>query len=361
MNSFGRFFRITTFGESHGCGIGVIIDGCPAGLKISTDFIQNQLDRRRPGQSSLTSPRKEPDKVQILSGLERNITTGAPIALYIANTDIKQTDYKQFENVPRPSHGDFTFRIKYGIMSSSGGGRYSARETAARVAAGAVAEILLKELFSIEIVAWTSQIGPLSADSSFEEEHITRKDVDLSPVRCPDKNVSDKMVSLIENVRNIGDSIGGIVTCKCTNVPAGLGDPVFYKLNALLAWAMMTIPAAKGFEIGSGFKSALMKGSEHNDIFIKKTDGKLGTAKNNSGGIQAGISNGEPIIFRVAFKPPATIAINQKTVDYDGNIVELEGKGRHDPCVVPRAIPIVEAMAAIVLADAAIANRGSKL
>lgn len=351
-NTFGTIFRVTTFGESHGPTLGAVIDGCPSLIPISEKEIQKQLDRRRPGQSILTSQRKEADKVNILSGVERGLTTGAPIALMIANLDARAADYKRFVSAPRPSHADLTYLLKYGILSSSGGGRASARETVSRVAAGAIAEKLLAVRHGVKIIAWVSAVGNIIAPDLVGKTP-TRAQIDKSAVRCPDKETAEEMEMEIESARQTGDSVGGVVTCLCLGVKAGWGEPVFDKLSALLAHAMLTIPAAKGFEIGSGFAAAKMRGSEHNDLFIKKGKG-LGTLTNNSGGIQGGISNGEPIYFRVAFKPTATIAKEQETADFTGKLVKLAGKGRHDPCVVPRAVPIVEAMAALILADAAL-------
>lgn len=351
-NTFGTIFRVTTFGESHGAALGAVIDGCPALIPISEKEIQTQLDRRKPGQSSLTSQRKETDKVRILSGVEKGITTGAPIALLIRNTDAHAADYKRFSSAPRPAHADLTYLLKYGIASAGGGGRASARETAARVAAGTVAEKLLSVRHGVQIVAWVSAVGNIIAPDLVEKAP-TRALVDKFAVRCPDKQAAKEMTVEIENARDCGDSVGGIVTCLCLGAKAGWGEPVFDKLSAMLAHAMLSIPAARGFEIGRGFAAAQMRGSEHNDLFIKKGK-RLGTVTNNSGGIQGGISNGEPIFFRVAFKPTATIAMEQKTSDYNGQLVKLSGQGRHDPCVVPRAVPIVEAMTALVLADAAL-------
>lgn len=351
-NIFGTRFRVTTFGESHGAALGAVIDGCPSLIPISEKEIQSQLDRRKPGQSKLTTPRKEADRVRIISGVEGGLTLGSPIALLIENTDARAEEYGNFKNIPRPSHADLTYFLKYGILPSSGGGRASARETAARVAAGAIAEKLLAFRHSVQITAWVSSVGQIKAPDLIETAP-SRKQVDQSAVRCPDAKAAKAMEVEIEKARDGGDSVGGIITCLCRSVPAGWGEPVFDKLHALLAHAMLSIPAAKGFEIGSGFAAARMRGSEHNDLFIKKGE-RLGTVTNNSGGIQGGISNGEDIYFRVAFKPTATIAMEQKTSDYNGQLVKLSGKGRHDPCVVPRAVPIVEAMTALVLADAAL-------
>ena len=351
-STFGTIFTVTTFGESHGKGVGAVVDGCPPRMELSEKDIQPQLDRRRPGQSAVTTPRDEADAVTILSGVENGLTLGTPIALLVANRDQKPGDYKEMLHIPRPSHADYTYQMKYGVRASSGGGRSSARETIGRVAAGAIAEKFLRERFGVHIVAWVSSVGPVDAPD-LAETTLKRADVDQSIVRCPDPASAAKMESVIGDVRAANDSIGGVITCVCRSVPAGLGEPVFDKLEAKLAQAMLSIPSTKGFEIGSGFAGARMRGSAHNDPFVKKGGG-LGTATNWSGGVQGGISNGMPIVFRVAFKPPATISLPQKTVDFDGNPAVLEAKGRHDPCVVPRAVPIVESMAALVLADLAL-------
>jgi chorismate synthase len=351
-SSFGTLFRITTFGESHGQGVGVVIDGCPPKLPLDETDIQPQLDRRRPGQSKLTTARKEADRVSILSGVQRGKTLGTPIALTVKNRDQRPKDYDRMRAVPRPSHADYTYQMKYGIRALSGGGRASARETVGRVAAGAVAEKYLSERYGIEIVAWVSAVHTIEAPAP-DLTSFSRREVDRSPVRCPDLRTSEKMQNAIIEAQETGDSLGGIITCVCRNVPAGLGEPVFDKLEALLAQAMLSIPATKGFEIGSGFAASRMRGSAHNDVFVKK-GALLGTATNYSGGVQGGISNGEPIILRVAFKPPATIRLAQKTVDFEGNDIVLEATGRHDPCVIPRAVPIVESMAALVVADLAL-------
>jgi chorismate synthase len=357
-SSIGTVFRVTTFGESHGKGVGAVIDGCPPGLALSEKDIQPQLDRRRPGQSRLTTDRDETDRVTILSGVENGRTLGTPVALCVANRDQKPGDYASMQSIPRPSHADYTYQIKYGIRASSGGGRSSARETVGRVAAGAIAEKFLFEDYGVEIVAWVSSVGTITA-SQIDETRITRKQVDETVVRCPNKQDADLMVQSITEAKEAKDSLGGIITCVCRNVPAGLGEPVFDKMEARLAQAMMSIPATKGFEIGSGFSGTRMTGSEHNDPFVKRGN-RLGTRTNYSGGIQGGISNGEPILLRVAFKPPATIGQAQRTVDFNGNETTLEAKGRHDPCVVPRAVPIVECMAALVIADMALRQRSRK-
>ncbi len=354
-SSFGTLFRITTFGESHGRGVGAIIDGCPPKLPLDKSDIQPQLDRRRPAQSELTTPREEADRVTILSGVDNGITLGTPIALLVKNTDQRPADYRRMRTVPRPSHADYTYRMKYGTQASSGGGRASARETVGRVAAGAVAEKFLRDRYGIEIVAWVSSVETIEAPPP-DIGSIIRKDVDHAAVRCPDPDAAEKMQAAIIAAQKGGDSLGGIISCVCRHIPAGLGEPVFDKTEALLAQAMLSIPATKGIEIGSGFAGSRMRGSEHNDAFIKRGV-KLGTQTNYRGGIQGGITNGEPIVFRVAFKPPATISLPQKTVDFEGNDTVLEAKGRHDPCVVPRAVPIVESMAALALVDLALRQK----
>jgi chorismate synthase len=351
-NTFGSVFRVTTFGESHGPMVGAVIDGLPARFGLKESDLQPQLDRRRPGQSDLTTPRQETDTVQIISGVEKGITLGSPVTLVIRNRDTRPEDYGEMRSAPRPSHADFTYMAKYGVLASSGGGRASARETAARVAAGAVAEKFLRERFGIEIVAWVQSVGDIVAPDP-DVLKLTRQKVDKTLVRCPDKAAADRMATLIRAVRDDGDSVGGVVMGVCRNVPAGWGDPIFDKLSGSLAGAMMSIPATRGFDFGLGFGSTQLRGSAHNDAFVKR--GKtLGTRTNNSGGLQGGLSNGEPILFRVAFKPPATIGQAQATTDWDGSACQLKARGRHDPCVVPRAVPVVEAMAALVLADAAL-------
>jgi chorismate synthase len=354
-SSFGTLFRVTTFGESHGQGVGAVIDGCLPKMPLDEADIQPQLDRRRPAQSKLTTTRKEADRVSILSGVQNGNTLGTPIALLVKNTDQRPADYDQMRSVPRPSHADYTYQMKYGIRALSGGGRSSARETIGRVAAGAIAEKYLSERYGIEIVAWVSAVYTIEAPLP-DLASVSRQEVDRSAVRCPDLQAAEMMQAAIVEAQEAGDSVGGTITCVCRNIPAGLGEPVFNKLEALLAQAMLSIPATKGFEIGSGFAGSRMRGSAHNDVFIKK-GAHLGTRTNYSGGVQGGISNGEPLIFRVAFKPPATISMPQKTVDFEGNDTVLEAKGRHDPCVVPRAVPIVESMAALVLADLALQQK----
>jgi chorismate synthase len=334
------------------------VDGCPPGLGLSEADIQPQLDRRRPGQSIITTPRKEADTVQILSGVEGGVTLGTPIGFMVKNRDQRPTDYKTLSDVPRPSHADYAYQMKYGVRASSGGGRSSARETIARVAAGAIAEKWLRETYGTEIVAWVSSVGDVDAPD-VRGDTIQRADVDQNDIRCPDPDIAKRMMDVILNAREDRDSIGGVLTCVCRQVPAGWGEPVFDKAEALLAQAMLSLPATKGFEIGSGFSGARMRGSAHNDRFIRRGK-RLGTETNHSGGIQGGITNGEPILFRIAFKPPATIGQTQRTATFLGEEVELEAKGRHDPCVVPRAVPIVEGMAALVLADLALRQRARK-
>ncbi len=350
-SSFGSLFTITTFGESHGPSIGVVIDGCPPGISLTENDIQPQLNRRRPGQSALTTDRREKDQVEILSGVERGKTLGSPITLQIKNTNQRPGDYREVSTIPRPSHADYTYQMKYGIRSSSGGGRASARETIASVAAGAVADTILRQNFGIEVVAWVSSVETITANAAvINETTIDRQQVDQSIVRCPDPAAAEKMAELITLLKKEGDSAGGTIRCSIRGIPPGLGEPVFDKLEAKLAQAMLAIPAAKGFEVGSGFAGSRMRGSQHNDPFIMK-GAKIYPATNNSGGIQGGISNGAPITLHIGFKPPATIALPQKTVDFSGKDVILEAKGRHDPCVVPRAVPIVESMAALVILD----------
>lgn len=354
-STLGTLFRVTTFGESHCKGVGAIVDGCPPGMALTEADIQPQLSRRRPGQSDLSTPRQEADQVVIYSGTEFGRTLGTPIMLLVNNKDQRPQDYGEMSRIPRPSHADFTYQMKYGVRASSGGGRSSARETIGRVAAGAIAEKWLRETYGIEIVAWVSAVGDIEAPEA-DVERITRAEVDRQIVRCPDAATAGRMEERIKEILAAKDSTGGILTCVCRNVPVGLGEPVFDKLEARLAQAMLSIPATKGFEIGSGFAGTRMRGSRHNDPFVSKGD-RLGTKTNFSGGVQGGISNGEPIVFRVAFKPVATIGLAQETVDFDGEPVALEAKGRHDPCVVPRAVPIVEAMAALVLIDMALRQR----
>lgn len=350
-STYGSLFRVTTSGESHGKAIGCIIDGCPARVPLTAEMIQPQLDRRRPGATDLNTPRKESDTVTILSGVEQDLTLGTPIALSIPNTDTRPGDYHQMETIPRPSHADFTYAEKYGLRARSGGGRASARETAARVAAGAVAEALLNTFLPIQIVAWVESVGDIQAPRP-DLATLSRADVDSTLVRCPDAAAASRMIQAIETVRDAGDSLGGVVACVCRGIPPGWGEPIFDKLTARLAQAMLSIPATRGFEIGAGFAATLMRGSQHNDPFEAAPGGGIRPASNRGGGIQGGISNGQPIFFRVAFKPVSTISLPQETVAYDGTPVTFEAQGRHDPCVLPRAVPVVEAMAALVLADA---------
>ncbi len=351
-NSFGIHFKLTTFGESHGKAIGGIIEGCPAGLHINFEAVQEELNRRKPGQSAITTQRKEADEVQFLSGIFNGITTGASIGFSIKNTNAKAKDYTHLKNVYRPSHADFTYQKKYGIRDYKGGGRASARETACRVVAGAIAKQLVPE---IGIHAFVSSVGDVFIDKPYQALDFSK--TETNEVRCPDEASANRMIRKIKEVKKEGNTIGGTITCVIQNVPVGLGEPVFDKLHAQLGKAMLSINAVKGFEYGSGFCGAKMKGSEHNDIFNE--DGS--TQTNLSGGIQGGISNGMDIYFRVAFKPVATLMQDQKSIDQTGKNVILQGKGRHDPCVVPRAVPIVEAMAALVLADFWLLNKCSKL
>lgn len=354
-STFGTLFKISTFGESHCKGVGVTVDGCPPGMDLGPEDIQAQLDRRRPGQSRMATDRQEADRVDILSGVESGKTLGTPICLLVANKDQRPGDYGEMAAIPRPSHADFTYQVKYGIRAASGGGRASARETIGRVASGAIAEKYLREKYGIDIVAWVSAVGGIDA-GEVDSGTVNREQVDRNPVRCPDAGAAAAMEEEVLRARAAKDSVGGVITCVCRQVPAGLGEPVFDKLEAKLAQAMLSLPASKGFDIGSGFAGATMRGSAHNDPFVRKGD-RLGTVSNHSGGVQGGISNGEPIVFRVAFKPVATIGLAQKTVDMEGNEVILEAKGRHDPCVVPRAVPIVESMAALVLMDLLLRQR----
>lgn len=353
-SSFGHIFRLTTFGESHGAGIGGVIDGCPAGLELNFKKIQHELNRRKPGQSAITTTRNESDEVEFLSGIYEGKTLGTPIAFLIRNKDQKSSDYDQLAGVFRPSHADYTYSEKYGIRDHRGGGRSSARETASRVVAGAIAKQLLSAK-GIEISAYVSQIGAIRMKEAGLV--FSADDIESSLVRCPEQSTSAEMIRLIEEIRDQGDSLGGEVFCRITGVPAGLGDPVFDKLNADLAKAMMSINAVKGFEIGSGFSAVEMKGSEHNDEFLAGG----ATRTNNSGGIQGGISNGQDILMSVAFKPVATIARKQQTIDAELKTTELEATGRHDPCVVPRAIPIVESMAALVIIDHYLRQRTARV
>ena len=357
-STLGTLYKVTTFGESHCKGVGAVVDGCPPGLELTEADIQPQLTRRRPGQSDLSTPRQEADQVTIYSGTEFGRTLGTPIMLLVNNRDQRPQDYGEMSRIPRPSHADYTYQMKYGVRASSGGGRSSARETIGRVAAGAIAEKWLREQYGTEIVAWVSAVGDIEAPPA-DLERITRADVDQNIIRCPDTATAVRMQDRVREVLEAKDSTGGILTCVCRNVPVGLGEPLFDKLEARLAQAMLSLPATKGFDIGSGFAGTRLRGSTHNDPFVRRGSG-LGTRTNHSGGVQGGITNGEPIVFRVAFKPVATIGLAQETVDFDGEPVTLEAKGRHDPCVVPRAVPIVEAMAALVLIDLALMQRARR-
>ncbi len=348
-SSWGHSFRVHTYGESHGGGVGVIVDGCPPRLPLSVDEVQADLDRRRPGQSRLTTQRDEADEVELLSGLFEGHTLGTPIAMLVRNRDARPAAYEHLKDVYRPSHADFTTEAKYGIRNWQGGGRASARETVGRVAAGAVARKLLRTVADVEVVAWVARVHRIDAD--VDPATVTLSEVEADPTRCPQPDAAARMTEAIEAARRDGDSLGGIVGCVARRVPAGLGEPVFDKLEAELAKAMLSLPAAKGFDIGSGFAATRMTGTEHNDPFVPGPDGSPATATNRSGGVQGGISNGQDIVFRTAFKPTATISSAQDTVDREGQAVTLEARGRHDPCVLPRAVPMVEAMTCIVLAD----------
>jgi len=351
-STFGTLFRISTWGESHGGGVGVVIDGCPPRLPLAESDIQPDLDRRRPGQSDIVTPRKEGDSCKILSGVFRGVTLGSPISIFVPNTDARPEAYREMETHFRPSHADFTYQAKFGVRNWEGGGRSSARETIGRVAAGAVAKMILRQLFpKSEILAWVSSIHDI--ESLVDPETVVAADIEANAVRCPDKAAAAKMIARIQQVRNEGDSVGGVIEAVVRGVAAGLGEPVFDRLEADLAKAMLSIPATKGFEIGSGFAGTRLKGSEHNDIFEMR-GGQVHTPTNRSGGVQGGISNGEPVIFRTAFKPTATISKPQATVTVEGLESTIAARGRHDPCVLPRAVPIVEAMAALVICDHAL-------
>lgn len=356
-NSFGQIFKLTTFGESHGLAVGGIIDGCPAGIEIDYQFINNKITNRKANDSAASTSRKEPDDVEFLSGIFENKTTGTPIAFSVRNTNTKSEDYEHLKDAFRPSHADFTYNEKYGIRDYRGGGRASARETVSRVIAGAIAEIILKEL-GVSIMAYVSAIGNISIPGNYSE--ILQKNIDLSELKCPDKETSKKMLELLTKVKSEGDTLGGVISCVIKNCPVGLGEPVFDKLHADLAKAMMSINAVKGFEYGAGFKAAKMKGSEMNDELIIENN-KIGFKSNNSGGILGGISNGEDIFFNIAFKPISTLMQTQNSVDLYKNEISIEGKGRHDVCAVPRAVPIVEAMAALTIIDHLLRNKSVKL
>ncbi len=358
-SSFGKLFCISTFGESHGGGVGVIIDGCPPRLELDISQIQKDLNRRRPGQSKITTPRNESDEIEILSGLLGNKTLGTPIAMLVRNKDQRPKDYAEIKKTFRPSHADATYQKKYGIQAQSGGGRASARETIGRVAAGSVAKQLLSKSSNTEILAWVKRIHDIEAD--IDTSQITFNDIEANIVRCPNKESAHLMIERVEAFGREGDSCGGVIECIVRNPPIALGMPVFDKLEADLAKALMSLPATKGFEVGSGFAGTYLKGSEHNDPFLPSHSDRLKTATNNSGGIQGGISNGEDIVLRVGFKPTATIRKRQNTIDEDGNATTLEATGRHDPCVLPRAVPMVEAMVALVLADHLLRQNGQCL
>lgn len=358
-STFGQAFRVTTFGESHGPAVGVVVDGCPPRLALDVKEVQRDLDRRRPGQSRLTTQRQEDDRAEILSGVFEGVTLGTPIAMLVRNRDAQPGAYEAMRDVYRPSHADWTTEAKYGVRDWRGGGRASARETTARVAAGAVARKLLAEAAGVEVVAWVESVQHVR--SAVDEATVTAEAVEATPVRCPDAEAAAAMEAAIDAARRDGDSLGGVVACVARAVPAGLGEPVFDKLEADLAKAMLSLPAAKGFEVGSGFAGTLLTGSQHNDPFVPGPGGRPATASNRSGGVQGGISNGQPVLVRVAFKPTATIARAQDTVDRSGNAVSLAAKGRHDPCVLPRAVPIVEAMACLVLADHLLRQRAVRV
>jgi len=346
-NTFGTIFRLTSFGESHGAAIGGVIDGCPAGIELDVDFIQHELDRRRPGQSDLVTPRKEADRIEILSGTFEGQTTGSPIGFIIRNADQHSSDYENLRKTYRPSHADFTYQTKYGIRDHRGGGRSSARETAIRIVGGAVAKLALKHL-GVSVTAFTSQVGHVKLTNSYQSYDFSL--IESNPVRCPDPLIANEMEELIRDVRKSGDTIGGIVTGVVQGVPAGWGEPVYHKLHAALGNAMLSINAVKGFDYGSGFDGVTFRGSESNDVFVVR-NGETTTLTNHSGGIQGGISNGQDIYFRVVFKPVATILQEQSTVNVSGEETTITARGRHDPCVLPRAVPIVEAMAAMTLFD----------
>jgi chorismate synthase len=355
---YGKIFQISTFGESHGASVGVVVTGCPAGVDFDMDFIQSELDRRKPGQSRITTQRKEADSVEVVSGVFEGKTTGTPIAMLVWNGDQRSKDYSHIADQFRPSHADFTYQEKYGIRDYRGGGRSSARETVARVAAGALAKLVLQQL-GVKITAYVSQVGTLKLTTPVEELDLAV--AETNAVRCPDATLAEEMFTYIDEIRKQGDSVGGVVSAYITGCPVGLGEPVFDKLHAELGKAMLSINAVKGFEYGSGFDGVELRGSQHNDIIVKDEAGKVSTLTNHSGGIQGGISNGEPIYFRVGFKPVATIMQDQDSLNESGEKIVVSGKGRHDPCVVPRAVPIVEAMSAIVLLDFYLRNRLTKL
>ncbi len=357
FNSFGNIFKLTSFGESHGKGIGGIIDGFPAGIKIDMDFVQSELDRRKPGQSKITTDRKEQDKVEFLSGIYNGKSTGCPIGFIVWNSDQHSADYENIKNIYRPSHADYTYQIKYGIRDHRGGGRSSARETISRCVAGALAKIALKQI-GVNITAYTSQVGPIRLENDYSDYDLSQ--IEDTSVRCPDKEKAKEMEELITQIKAEGDTIGGVITCVIKGSPIGLGQPIYGKLHAALGNAMLSINAAKAFEYGDGFKGLKQKGSEQNDIFYNH-DGVIETHTNHSGGIQGGISNGQDIFFRVAFKPVATVLMEQHTVNIDGIDTTMKAKGRHDPCVLPRAVPIVEAMAAMTILDYYLIDKTTQL
>lgn len=358
-NTFGQLFKVTTFGESHGEAVGCVVDGCPPGLKITKKDIQKDLDRRKPGQNKITSPRKEEDQIEILSGVFEGKTIGTPIMMMVKNKDVRPADYEKLKDIFRPSHADFTYEKKYGIRNWQGSGRASARETLARVAAGVIAKKFLKTKLEIEFLAYVEQVGKIKTEINFSK--VTFEQIESNIIRCPDEKIVKKMIKLIKKVKKEGDSVGGVICGVIKNVPVGLGEPVFDKLSADLGKAMLSIPAVKGFEIGSGFEGAKMRGSQHNDSFLTDKTNRIITKTNFSGGIQGGISNGEDINFRVAFKPVSTIRKEQDTVNSKGQNVKLEVAGRHDPCVLPRAVPIVEAMAAITIMDHYLRHKAQNL
>jgi chorismate synthase len=358
-STFGRVFTVTTWGESHGGGVGAVVDGCPSKLPLTEDDIQPDLDRRRPGQSRIVTQRKESDIVKILSGTFEGKTLGTPISLMIPNEDVRPDDYRDIEKAYRPSHADYTYEAKYGIRNWMGGGRSSARETAGRVAAGAIAKKLLKATWDVEVIAWVSAVRDIGCEVDMDS--VSLEGVEATPARCPDQAAAEKMIEAIEAARKGGNSLGGVITCALRGCPVGWGDPVFDKFEADLAKAMLSLPASKGFDIGSGFDGTLMTGQEHNDEFFTDDTGNVRTRSNRSGGIQGGITNGETVYFRVGFKPTATVMRDQKTVSTSGKEVTLSGRGRHDPCVLPRAVPMVEAMAALVAADHALLQRAIRV
>ncbi|MEQ8822102.1 MAG: chorismate synthase [Sumerlaeia bacterium] len=356
-STFGHIFRITTFGESHGGAVGVVVDGCPPGVPVSVEAIQHDLDRRKPGQSKITTARAETDTAEILSGIFEGKATGTPIAIMIRNKDARSTDYEGFKDKYRPSHADYTYDAKYGFRNWAGGGRSSARETIGRVAAAAIAKTLLREVAGVEIVSWVSRVADITA--KVDPLTVTEADVEANIARCPDPEAAERMIAFISKIKSEGDSVGGLVEVVARNVPPGLGEPIFDKLEADLAKAMLSLPASKSFEIGSGLEGTYLRGSEHNDLFAPGPNGQICTLTNRSGGVQGGISNGEAISLRVGFKPVATILRPQETVTQSGEVATLMPKGRHDPCVLPRAVPMVEAMMALVLADHLLRQRAT--